>query len=36
MHKPAVLPPLGRVRRVFWIGFVATILLALSVPALTQ
>ena len=35
MHEPAALPPLGRVRRVFWIGFVATILLALSVPAVT-
>ena len=35
MHEPAVLPPLGRVRRVFWIGFVATILLALGVPAVT-
>lgn len=35
MRESAILSPLGRVRRVFWIGFVATILLALSVPAVT-
>ncbi len=35
MQEPAVVSSFGRVRRVFWIGFVAAILLALSVPAVT-
>ena len=32
MHEPAPFPLLGRVRRVVWAVFVATILLALAIP----
>src|SRR5690348_13080652 len=34
MHEATELSP-GRVRRVFWIGLVATILLALTIPLVT-